>query len=309
MGRHRLGSVIIACVTAASVGVLFDPVALGSAPVTAVDGAAVPAAGEQARRVSCSIDVVGVGASRRFVVREIQDGTVLRQKIASRRVGYTPRSAGFLGIRGLSDGYRLHVLAGQPNGNPSSVALRFREWSPTMPVASRRTGPRTFDARLLTSTGRFVYEITDNGRLHRWKVRLQPDGRAELSKRRLVRSGVRDVRTLAFYRRAMVNGAANDLLMVTTRSGALRQIRVPVASPAADRATTIRSSGFAKYTSLSLGTCSGGPKPTMMIVAVNARRNYANWLTFADPQSPAGPNLALRGRVGRGWNWELSATF
>lgn len=303
--RHLLSAVVVTA-TALAVELAPELAASGVAPTASVRAA--EAEDGSVSTTTCVVDVVGALASRRLVVREVQNGAVVRQKTARKRLPYLPQSAGYLDARDTRDGYRLTLLAGRASGRADAVTLHFREWSPTMPVASRRAGPASLRARLLTAEGRVAYTIDGQGRLYRWRVLEQSSGRTSLTHVRFVRAGLRSVKTLAFYRRAVINGRTSDLLMVTTRAGALKQLRIPVDAPRADRSFVVKRGGWSRYSSLSLGTCTGG-SDQMMIVAINANRSYANRFTLDHALRPTAADLSRQGRVGPGKSWRLHGAF
>ena len=176
------------------------------------------------------------------------------------------------------------------------------------PVGNRQA-QTPLDPRLVAGSGRYyVYGIDSHGNLKRW-TRLQDSaGNVWFGSPKLVARHMGGLKTLSYSWTYQINGGWKDVLYGTTRGGALKQVRIPWRSPGNVKITTIKKTGFAAYTGLSLSICNNNAK-YLSIIAIDRVHNKARWYTLPGALAPRGSNLVRRGLVARSADWRLHATF
>ncbi len=178
----------------------------------------------------------------------------------------------------------------------------------TLRVDVARFATTGFTPRLFAmgSAGPQVVAL-EGGVLRQYKIRLDADNHLVMVNPRVALRHMDGLKTLSWYSRQLVGGVKKDIFYATTKAGALKQIRVPVANPGNANVLTVKRTGFDAFTGLSLGRCGDTPA-TAMIVGINANANRARWFTLGSQLSPSAGNLTDRGLAAEGRNWQIRPT-
>jgi hypothetical protein len=181
--------------------------------------------------------------------------------------------------------------------------------SPTLTIMSLSPQFRpTPKARTWAGAGRFwTYAITPNGNLTRFSRLGDNAGHTWIGNPRVVKTGMAKIKSMSFMFTGIFGGVKKDILYATTGGGALLQIQIPWNTPGKPKITTLKSTGFAAVTSLSLSVCDQAGRYAS-IIAVERGNNRARWWTLAGQFSPKPANLTRRPLVAPGAEWRLRAT-
>lgn len=293
-------------------------VAIATAAVTALTtvglvAGTTPATASAAKNTAivgmeCGANVFGVLPNSRFIRRELSGVDVVRQTRSS-PLPYRPRSIGFFGYRDIHGGIKRTFQAIVRDGRPRLLTITEHDSSRRTTFGSRRMLNRRFEPRLFTNSGgAHVFAVDRDDRLWRYVIHGTDRGRFFFDGARRVPISTHGIRTLTFYARTNVGGVRTDILLATTRSGALRRIDVPVRRPGQADTTRISGRGFGRYTGLSVGYCDDD-ESTGFIVAIDARRNLAHRFILTNARDASSDRLSQRRRVARDFNWRLRATL
>jgi hypothetical protein len=284
-----------------------------AAPVAAQpDHNARPVEAKAAAAVECHTGVIGFTGSNKLIYRTTtMTSAVGRDYLANRAVPFRPSSAAYFG--GSTAG-TMSVLTLNTDGRPRAVTYAFNKQTRVATLKSTKVLlNRNFRSRLIASSGTFHYYMVDPaGTLRRWTAFRNDRGQLFFDKQKAVKSGQGNLKTLSFYTRARFGGVLTDVLVGTTKQGALKQFRIPANRPGAAKVITLRSKGFKRYSALSLSQClaDGKLNPNhAAMTAIDAGANLAHFYTLKPFLRPAKPVITHHGKVAPARNWRLHATF
>lgn len=276
----------------------------GTTPATAASTAKSTAA----VGLECGVNVFGVLPNGRFIRRELDGVDVVRQTRSS-PLPYRPRSIGFFGYRDIRGGIKTTFQAIVRDGRPRLLTITEHDASRRTTFSSRRMLNRQFEPRLFTNSGgAHVFAVDRDNTLRRYVTYGTDRGRFFFDGARRVLRDARRLKTLTFYGRTNVGGVRTDILLATTRSGALRRIDVPVRRPGQTTTSRISGRGFGRYTGLSVGYCDYHVS-TGFIVAIDARRSVAHRFILTNARDASSDRLSSGRRVARDYNWRVRATL
>lgn len=283
-----------------------------AAPVAAQpDHDARPVAAKAAAPV-CHTALFGFTGSNKLIHRTTSlTSAVGRDYLANRAVPFKPTSAAYFGG---SEAGRMNVLTLNTDGRPRAVTYAFNKQTRVATLKSTKVLlNRNFRSRLIANSGTFQYYMVDPaGTLRRWTAFRNDRGQLFLDKQKFVKAGQGNLKTLSFYTRARFGGVLTDVLVGTTKQGALKQFRIPANRPGAAKVITLRSQGFKRYSALSLSQClaDGKLNPNhAAMTAIDAGANLAHFYTLKPFLRPAQPAIVNHGKVAPARNWRLHATF
>lgn len=259
--------------------------------------------------LTCRAALVGVNGAGRFVERNMRNGTVLGQKQSTTALPFGVTNLGFFGQASISGGVKTKFTTITPGGRPRILTVKDLDASSTLTYTSRRMSNTRFSPRLFTNSGGYhVFALAGSGDLKRLVTYRDSNGDVYFGDARLVLHNMGGLKTLSFYNRQSIGGVNTDILYATTKAGALKQIRVPVKRPGRARTITVKRSGFATYTGLSLGRCNQDAA-NAYIIGIDAPDNLARYYVLTRQARPSATNLSLKGRAGTGVSWRLHATL
>jgi hypothetical protein len=239
----------------------------------------------------------------------MRNGTVLGQKLTRSALPYQVTNTGFLSLSSISGGRRFRFTTITPSGRPRVLTIKDLNAAKTLADSSARMKNTGFSPRLFANSGGFyVFALSRSGSLMRLTTFRNRTGRFSFGDPHLAQKNLGGLRTLSFYNRQSVNGVSSDILYATTKTGALKQIRVPVKRPGHTRVLTIKRSGFASYTGLSLGRCNSNTSKAY-ILGIDAPGNLARYYVLTGQANPSAGNLSSKGRAGTAFSWRLHATL
>lgn len=271
--------------------------------------AATPATAAAAAAPTCLAEVVGLTAGNKFVSRRMENGTVVRQKLTATAVPFRAKQMGFLEQATIKGGVRTSFIAIATDGRPRVLTVKDVNASRSLAQSSKRMTTSGFAPRLFTkSIGPHAFALDDLNRLQRLVTYRDSDGNYFFGSARVALKGMGSLRTLSFYNRQKIAGVNTDVLYATTRTGALKQIRVPVRRPGNARVVTIKRTGFASFSELSLGACNHDLN-TAFIIGVDPGHNLARSYVLRDQAHPSASNLTANGRVAPSYSWKLHAVL
>ncbi|MEU4805165.1 hypothetical protein [Actinosynnema sp. NPDC023587] len=125
-------------------------------------------------------------------------------------------------------------------------------WKVTSKTATRMA-PGFADTRLLAGGGRYVFRVAGSS-LYAYTVSWSDSGRYAVSAPLTLRTtGWDSVRTLDFARTEDTGDAVVDVLIGTKSNGELKEWRVNRATPTTIDSTTLRTSGWSGFSTLTIG--------------------------------------------------------
>lgn len=288
---------VLALVTAAAVAL----------PVVGAEVAAAPAA--TAAELQCSAGVYGFTPKGKLLLRRVRNTTVVSHKSTSTPLSYRVTQLGFMWQDKAAGGYNTHLAAIAADGRPRALLIKDRDGSGTLQNSSRLMLNRNFEPRLFTNSGGTeVFALDNLNRLQRLQTYRDDSGRFVFDNSRVVLRRMGGLKTLSFYNRQRIDGVNTDILYATTKTGALKQIRIPVRRPGDARGITVKRSGFGAFNGLVLGLCDGDVSKAF-VIGVNARDNLAKSFVLRRAGHPSAANLTLMGRMDRRYTWKLHATL
>ena len=87
-------------------------------------------------------------------------------------------------------------------------------------------------------------QLTDpNGNLTRFARLIDSAGHAWIGNPKVVKTGMGAVKSMSFMFTGIYGDVRKDILYVTTKGGALKQIQVPWKTPGKPKVTTLKSTG------------------------------------------------------------------
>jgi hypothetical protein len=276
---------------------------LVSGGLLASGGAAVAAA------PTCETAVVGVLPSGKLIDRDVKNTSLVKEYVSTDPLPFPVNNMVWLGGENTATGSVLYARTFTSGSRPHNIDVTFTDGSTELAVDVSKTYSRSFAPRLVAGSGRYyAYGVDGAGNLKRWIWRGDSAGNQWFDSPKLVARHMGGLKTLSYSWTYRIDGRWQDVLYGTTRGGALKQIRIPWRKPAREKVTTIKKSGFASYTGLSLSFCNDNTK-YLSIVAIDRVHNKARWYTLKRALTPRATNLTRRGLVARGADWRLHATF
>lgn len=286
--------------------------ALALAATTAVlstisAGAAVAPATAAAQ--TCRSQVVGLTGGNKVTYRGVENGKVAFQKFTATSLPFGAGQMGFLTTQAITGGEKTSFIAIAKDGRPRVLAVKNLNGSKSLSQSSTPMLTTGFGPRLFTkSTGVHAFALNDLNQLRRLVTYRDSSGRLYFGTDQLVLKNMGNLKTLSFYNRQKIAGVNTDVLFATTKAGGLKQVLVPVARPGNARTVTLKSSGFAQYTAISLGRCNDDAG-TAYIVGVDATHNLARSYVLRQQAQASGANLTYAGPVAPSYNWKLHAVL
>lgn len=267
----------------------------------------VPAA--EAAEPSCRAMVVGLNPANKLLMRLVEDNKVIHKKATSSPLPYGSIQLGLLAGETIDGGWKNTYAAIAKDGRPRVLTTTDREGSNVIKHSSTRMLNKNFAPRLFTTSGGFqVFALDGRNRLQRLTTYHNDSGRLFFGDDRVVLERMGGLKTLSFYSRQKIDGVKTDILYATTKAGALKQIRVPVRRPGNARVLTVKRSGFAHFTGLSLGRCDSDLSK-VLVIGISKPRNVARSYVLTRALRPRAANLTDLGRVDKRYDWKLHATL
>ena len=271
-----------------------------AAPATAATAATAP---------RCLAEVVGLTAGNKFIARRMENGKVLRQKLTATEVPFRAKQMGFFDQATINGGFKTSYIAIASDGRPRVLTIKDLDASRTLSQSSKRMTTSGFVPRLFTkSVAPHAFALDNLNRLQRLVTYRDSSGNLFFGHAQVALKGMGSLKTLSWYNRQMIAGVNTDVLYATTKTGALKQIRIPVRRPGNARVVTIKRTGFAQYSELSLGACNQDLN-IAFIIGVDPGHNLARTYVLRNQARPSAANLTANGRVARNYSWKLHAVL
>ncbi len=279
---------------------------LGAAAITTAL-VVVPTATATADELSCKSQAVGVMSTGKLLKRTVENGRQTAAKTSETKLPFRPNTLAWGGSEEVRGGYRSYFLATARDGRPRLLAVTDKQRRSTMSTQVTKFATTGFEPRLMAlgNAGPEVL-VLEGSVLKRYKIGATDSGLA-MRGARTVLPRMSGLKTLSWYSRQRVSGVKQDIFYATTKSGSLKQVRVPVRRPANARVVTVKRGGFGAFTGLSLSYCNGD-RSTAMIMGIDAAANEAKWYSLTRQNAPAGRNLTSHGLAAEGKNWRLRPT-
>ena len=278
-------------------------IALGlvSVGLVASGGAAVAAA------PTCETSVVGVRPDGRLVDRWVTNTSVDKEFLTADPLSFPVDNTVLVGAERVTGGSVSHFNTFGSGDTPRTIDLTRQDGSTVLAVTVAATYVKPFSARLVAGSGSYyVYTVDGRGRLLQWTRERDSAGNLWFDSPKLVARHMGGLKTLSYSWSYKVDGRWNDFLYGTTRGGALKQMRSPFRKPANAKVLTVKKSGFAAYTGLSLAFCGTNAK-YISLIGVDRVHNRARWYTLSGVLAPRASHLVRRGWVAPGAEWRLRA--
>ena len=286
---------------------------LAGAPANAVTGQTTTSA-RAIPGLTCNLRMTGVTSSGQITERsyKTQQGlaSITTTKLNPGRLGFVPRAvlppAGAGGIEYVNKNF----YANSSNGGFYSVsAIGPRSYSDVKVTATRLAltwgGTRLMVASAkATSSGRYVYGLTDSGALGRYVL-----GSGAPKYRVVVgNSGWQGVKTLAYDRPGFVPGTTRtaDVLLATTVDGKLVEYTIPHDKPSQWSRRDLKSATWGNFKYLSAATCGewGKPNQPRMLLGVLGNGDVYLYLDKRNDDS-SGADIVGYGKIASGWTEKL----
>lgn len=257
---------------------------------------------------TCSTSVMGVLPDGRLVDRWLTNTRQDKEFTSADPLPFSVDNMVFLGSDQVTGGHVRHLNTFSSGTAPRTVDETRLDASPTMTFNVATVYARAFTARLVAGSGRFyVYSVDRHGKLMRWTRQADSAGHVWFGEPKLVARHQGGLKTLSYSWTFKIGGGWKDVLYGTTRSGALKQFKISWKQPASAKVTTVKRSGFASYTGLSLSICNNNSK-YVSIIGIDAAHNQARWYTLQRSLSRHA-KLRAGGSAAPGAEWRLHAAF
>lgn len=288
-------------------------VAAGAPTATAqpADGPRSSADRGSATRPTCTALLAGILPSGRMVIRDVTNVRITREKKTvdplPYRVDYIETGYPTEKVEG---GYRHNFQLFANGKRTRGVDVLNPDEGTTLEVGASTTYRTGLPARLIAGSGRFYrYGVDAGNNLKRWDWSIDDQDQLLFSDPKLILKNQGSLKTLIYWgttRRP--DGVRYDVLFGTTHGGAFKQFQIPWSNAGKLRQVTLRSTGFASFTSVSTTYCRGAGFMAGLIY-IDRRSNQARWYTVAHPFNPKPRDVARRAAVAPGAEWRLHATF
>ncbi len=262
----------------------------------------------QAATSVCRGLVTGVDASNRVIYRSWEGAAIKSEKKSVDPLPISPQYLLWSGFRELGGGAGASSYTAYRYGQaPQVFDVVSKTTSSTLSVKYVRKYWRTFSERLVTLGGRYyVYGVDGNGTLHQWTRYYDDAGRLWLGSPKTVAKYLGGLKTLSYSWTFKIDGVYKDLLYGTTANGKLLQFQIPQEMPSNEKITRLATGGFGDYDWVSQAGCNNSPHH-MAFVAIDKETNEARYYSMPSQTTPKVSNLADRGLVGVGEDWNLKA--
>ena len=275
-----------------------------------VSGAVIVSTGAAvAATPRCETSVIGVLPSGKLVDRWVTNTALNKDRVSTDPLPFAVNSMVWTGTDKTDGGAVTQINTFTSRARPRNIDVTGQDSSAALTVKVSKVYARSFGPRLVAGSGRYyVYGVDSRGNLKRWTRQRDSAGNLWFDTPKLVARHMGGLKTLSYSWTYKIDGGWKDVLYGTTRSGALKQVRIPWRRPANAKVTTIKKTGFASYTGLSLSFCNDNVR-YLSITAIDRVNNRARLYTLPGALTPRGANLVRRGLVARGSDWRLHATF
>ncbi len=294
---------VVAALGLVASGLLTSSVAAKSA------GPTVPSAGA----VICKTQVIGVLPNGRLVKRLVTNTRFDSEKVTAAPLPFKVDYLFGWNSEQITGGRQYWWYAFTAGQAARRITVRDLDAEPTLakPTVVARYRP-TMNARLLADSGTYyTYGVDRRGNLMRWTKYIDDHGQYwfDTEHPKLVARNMGSLKTLSFMLTSRLSdGIRRDVLYGTTNAGALKQVQIPWGTPGKSKVTTVKTTGFASYTSLSLSWCNDSGS-IGSIIAIDKVNNRARWYHLTSQYRPNVNNLVRHPLVAPGRNWRLHATF
>ncbi|WP_109510200.1 hypothetical protein [Nocardioides speluncae] len=306
----NLRRTLLTAAASAATGLTLLAAPVAAQPVLADDPTVTARAASSAP--VCETAVYAFTQSQRFVRRVVRKTTVpqkdylsttsMRFKVKSSAHAFAPRD-NQVGVLTVNGDFRARHLVFSVNRQTKKYKL----------VQTKVLLNRNFRQRLIVpASGANYYTVDPAGTLLRWEFFRNSKGQLFLGNRTLVKRGLGNLKTLAYYKQARFDGVAYNVLVGTTKQGAVQQIRVPVQNPARTKVLTLQATGFKRYEAISPSICMVDGKPDWnhaTLTMIDTDSNLAHFYGLKPFLRPAEPVITNHGRIARSLNWRLHAAY
>lgn len=269
-------------------------------------GAVAPTS--QAATSVCRGLVTGVDASNHVIYRSWEGATIGEEKKSADPLPISPQYLLWSGFRELGGGAGATSYTAYRYGQaPQVFDVVNKTSAPTLSVKYVRKYSRPFSGRLVTLGGSYyVYAVDGNGTLHQWTRYVDDAGRVWIGSPKTVAKYLGGLKTLSYSWTFKIDGVYKDVLYGTTANGKLLQFQIPLEKPSNEKITRLASGGFGAYDWVSPAGCNKSPH-YLALVAIDKETNQARLYSLPSQTVPKVSNLANRGLVGDGADWNLRA--
>ncbi len=209
----------------------------------------------------------------------------------------------------LSDGVVWHYTAYAPGRRPYGVDVTYHDGDKQVQITP--AGPaylNAFPGRSVADSGSYyAYGINNAGQLVQYTRYRTQGGNLYFSSKRVVAKNQGGIRTLSWIGSTKRKGVALDLLVATTKSGALKHFSIPMKKPARTKITVLRKKGFSAYDEVSLTGCSTKKNEYLGLVLIDTRHNLARLFTVRNWVAPVARTVTNHGLVAPGADWTWHA--
>jgi hypothetical protein len=195
-------------------------------------------------------------------------GTTNTKAYANDNLGWVPTAHQQIGGAGDDTSFRSTEYAAHPTADQLYKVSRVGElvdssWRITSMSANHLTNGFA-GTRILASGSPYLYRVAGTS-LYRY-TETYVDGVFTLSSPvKLASTGWDTVNTLVYERSGGTGSAAVDVLLGTKTNGELKEWRINRATPTTITSKVLKTSGWAKFTSLSTGYCSAHPNGRVLL--------------------------------------------
>lgn len=283
-------------------------VALVGAAALATSGlvAAGTAPAANAATPVCSGLVTGLDATDRAVYRTWENADITEEKKAVSPLSVSPHAFVFSGGRSLSGGGSVASYTAFSYGNaPVVYDIVNKTSSSTLAVKYVKKLSKWFKGRLIVTGGSYyLYAVDGYGTLRQWTRYADDAGHVWFDSPKIVAKYLSGLKALSYAWTFKVDGVYKDFLYGTTSSGKLLQFQIPQKNPGAEKVTRLAASGFADFDHVSSAGCNNSLH-YLSLVAIDNEGNQARLFTLPSQTVPKTYNLADRGLIGVGADWDL----
>jgi hypothetical protein len=280
----------------------------GPAQAMPADPAGPTAARAAQAKLSCPAGVIGVTSDRYQTAYNLKNGRITKVLRSTTAYGFDVTAIGYFdSIAGKRKAtLKLNAVAG--DGVPRRLTLTYPSSMDQVRTSSSKYAQTGFAPRLFADGfGFYAYTVNGAGVLHRWSLVKQSNGTFRYAKRTKIGGGYGSLASLQAGTRFTKKHVARDYLYATTKSGALKQIVVPVKRPGKESVRTLRGAGYQGVTELVWSICNSDLSHTML-VAIDPVAERATWTTVQATNTNR-PRTKLRGAVTGSADWDLTATY
>lgn len=269
-----------------------------------VASAGVPAA--NAATLDCAMVTSAVDASNRITHRYLDNAVVTGEK-KSKVLAGTITALLSAYYEEVSGGSRVVSTLYAAGTRPRLLRIADLDSSDTLSVtALKSTYTHSFNVRHLANSGSYyVYGVSPTtGSLTQWTRYQSEPGKFSYGNPKVIAKYMTGLTSLTYAWTFKVDGEYRDFLLATTKSGALKQIQVPLLKPAYEKQVTLATSGFTGVKGVSTSFCNDNPR-YLSFLAIDG--SQARWYTLASQTAPSTTTLVDRGLIPGEHDWDLHA--